>query len=396
LSKTSSSAILGASAFLSWVEVDLSAIRYNYRQIRQHLDPAVALFPVVKADAYGHGAIAVVKILQDEGARRVCVARVEEAAELREAGIRTDILVFTPPLAGQAAVAAQYRLEMVVCDRAHIQAVLAAQKASSVTIPVHIKTDVGMGRIGAAPGDVPALLKHCQEQGLTVSGIMSHFPCADVEEPNPTLQMAETFRSLYENLADQVTNNEIYFHISNTAAMFRYPRTWFNAVRSGISLYGQYPSGSMEKPLLLRPAMSLKTRIVYIKDVPADTPISYCQTWRTPRPSRIATLALGYADGYPRHASNVTELLVRGKRAPQVGRVCMDQLMIDVTDIPGTSIGDEVLAFGSSPGGILPAEEVAESFGSLGYELTSRIGKRLPRFFVENDLKLSESNQPPR
>lgn len=394
MSITSNPTFLPASAYLSWVEVDLAAIRHNYRLVRNHVPPDIALFPVVKADAYGHGALHVVKELQKEGADRVCVARVEEALELRNAGIEIKILVFTPPLPPQAEVAARYGLEVVVCDPAHVKAIAAAVATTGGQSPVHIKTDVGMGRIGSAPGEVPALFRQCIDAGLNVRGIMSHFPCADAPDTAITESMAEIFHSVRRAIpADQAAN--LFFHVSNTAATLRFPDAYHNAVRSGISIYGQYPSYDMERILPLRPAMALKTRIVYVKEVAADTPISYCGTYRTPHPSRIATLALGYADGYPRHASNRTRFLVRGCLAPQVGRVCMDQLMIDVTNVPGASIGDEVLAFGRSQDGELLAEEVAAKFDSLGYELTSRIGKRLPRFYVQNDFQQdTESSKP--
>lgn len=392
MSRPSDTKTLGADTYLSWVRIDLGAILHNYRLLREFLPDHVSLFPVVKADAYGHGAVPVVRLLQEEGVERVCVARVEEGVELRQAGIKIKILVFTPPLLPQARVAAQHELEIVVCDVTHADAVAQAQRDCGKQVPVHIKTDVGMGRIGAQPGEVPGLLSYCRSKGLNVFGVMSHFPCADTSDETTTLAMTDIFNGVHEAVRAADETEDLYFHISNTAATLRYPQAWFNAVRSGISLYGQYPSYDMERTLPLRPAMSLMTRIVYLKDVPANTPVSYCHTYRTSNPATLATLALGYADGYPRHASNHTHFLVHGKRAPQVGRVCMDQLMIDVSDIPEAAIGDEVLAFGTSGNLILLAEEVAARFDSLGYELTSRIGKRLPRFFIENGSSTNESN----
>lgn len=385
---------LNREAYLSWIEVDLSAIRNNYRLLRDHLSEGVDLFPVIKADAYGHGAVPVARLLQSEGASRLCVARVEEAVELRDSGITTELLVFSPPMPPQALVAAQYRLEVVVCDIQHIQAVAQAQAATDKQMAVHVKVDVGMGRLGVRPDQVIHMLQACTDHGVTVRGILSHFPCADTTDPALTLAMIKDFKAINDQVNAAHPGNDIIFHISNSAGGIRFPGAWFNAVRSGIALFGQQPSIEMECSLPLQPAMNLKTRIVFLKDVPPATAVSYCQTYRTKRASRLATLALGYADGYPRHASSKTDFLLHGKRAPQVGRVCMDQLLIDVTDIPEASLGDEVLAFGSSSTGTLRAEEVASRYDSIGYELTTRIGKRLPRFFLDNAPHANNENSP--
>ncbi len=379
-------------AYLSWVEVNLSAIRHNYRLMLRHLSQGPHLFPVIKADAYGHGAVPVAHLLQAEGAPRLCVARVEEAVELRDNNITTPLLVLSPPLLPQAVIAAQHQLEVVVCDMAHLNAVIHAQTRTGKHIPVHIKTDVGMGRLGVPPEEVLQLLNVCRENNIIVLGIMSHFPCADSSDPSATLAMTETFHHLRHQVDATNPGHQMIFHISNSAGGIRFPRARFDAVRSGIALFGQQPSLEMEHTLPLQPAMNLKTRIIFLKDVPSGTAVSYCQTYHTSRPSRLATLPLGYADGYPRHASNKTEFLLHGKRAPQVGRVCMDQLVIDVTDIPEAAIGDEVLAFGSDSSGVLRAEEVAHRFDSIGYELTTRIGKRLPRFFLDNDKQDTHTN----
>lgn len=375
---------LERDTYLSWVEVDLSAIRNNYRALRNHLSAGVELFPVVKADAYGHGAVPVARLLQTEGAERLCVARVEEAVELRQSGITANLLVFSPPFLPQALIAAEYGFETVVCDVQHIEAVAQAQAATDKQIAVHIKIDVGMGRLGIRPDEVMSMLQVCRQQKVTVRGIMSHFPCADASDPAETLAMNIEFMNICEHVNAAHPKHNMVFHISNSAGGIRFPDAWFHAVRSGIALFGQRPSIEMECPFPLQPAMNLKTRIIFLKNVPAATPISYCHTYVTKKTSRLATLALGYADGYSRHASNKTEFLVHGKLAPQVGRVCMDQLIIDVTDIPETVLGDEVLAFGSDHDGTLRAEEVAARYNSIGYELTTRIGKRLPRFFLDN------------
>jgi alanine racemase len=219
------------------------------------------------------------------------------------------------------------------------------------------------------------------DPGLVLEGVMCHLPCADMAPTEITLQQIAAFHAVRRDLrAAGLTVR--YFHCANSAAILDYPDAHFDAVRPGISLYGQYPSSGIIHRVDLRPAMTLKTRVVYIKDVPAGTGLSYGHAFVTCRASRIATVPIGYADGYPRHASNVAVMMVRGAAARQVGRVCMDLTLLDVTDIGGVQIGDEVLVFGPSENGFLPADAVAAACGTIGYEITTRIGKRLPRFYV--------------
>ena len=373
---------LDREAYLSWLEIDLAAIRHNYRFLRNHVAPESALYAVIKADAYGHGAVEVASALLQEGVSQFCVARVEEAAELRNAGINTPVLVLAPPFAGQARAAARLGVSIVVCDPAHVHAVAEAQQHTGQTIGVHIKTDVGMGRLGLPPEDVKALVTLCDQQRVPVDGIMAHLPCADASSYAPTEVLVSRFRDLQNEIGEAYPGRRMIFHVANSAATLRSADAWLDAVRCGISLYGQFPSVEMERGYDLRPAMTLKSRISYIKDVPAGTPISYGYTYTTPAPARLATVPLGYADGYPRQASNNADFLVHGKAAPQVGRVCMDQVVLDISSIAGAKIGDEVVAFGIVQDAVLRPEDVAARFGSIGYELTTRIGKRLPRFYT--------------
>jgi alanine racemase len=373
---------LPRDAYLSWLEIDLDAVRHNYRVLRTHVAAPTAVYAVIKADAYGHGAVSVARALLQEGATQFCVARVEEAAELRSAGITTPILVLAPPFQAQAAVAAKLDTSIVICDPTHAEAVAAAQQQSGHPIGVHIKTDVGMGRLGIPPAEVKSLLEFCDRLRVPVDGIMAHLPCADASSFASTATMIHHFRDLQSEILQSYPGRRLIFHVANSASTMRSADSWLDAVRCGISLYGQFPSVEMERQFDLRPAMTLKSRIGFIKDVPAGTPISYGHTYKTPAPARLATVPLGYADGWPRHASGKANFLVHGKPAPQVGRVCMDQVVLDITTIPEARLGDEVTAFGKLDDTILRAEDVAARFDSIGYELTTRIGKRLPRFYL--------------
>ena len=372
---------LPREAYLSWLEVDLPAVRANYRLMREQLRGDAELFAVVKADAYGHGAVVVARALLAEKPAMFCVARVEEAVELRQAGIDSPLLVLAPPLGPQANLAVEHRCSIVVCDRVHIDAMAAAARAKGCRAKIHLKVDIGMGRLGALPECVPSLLDQVAECAeLELEGVMSHFPCADAEPAELTDEQALHFGEI----VGQVKSRELsvrYFHTANSAAIMDHPLSHFNAARTGIALYGQYPSIEMERRLALQPAMAMRTTIAFLKDVQAGTGLSYGLTFHTQRQSRIATVPLGYADGYPRHASNQTEMLVRGQRVPQVGRVCMDHVLLDVTDVAGVEIGDVVTAFGRDGEAVLSAEELATRCGTIGYEVTTRVGKRLPKFY---------------
>jgi alanine racemase len=373
---------LPAAEPLSWVEVDLAAIRHNYRELRRYVAAGVATFGVVKADAYGHGAVEVARILVQEGAAALCVARVEEARELREAGIAHRLIVFAPPLEEQAPLLVALDCEAVVCAPRHVEALVAATRALGRPCRVHLKVDVGMGRLGVAPQRAVDFLLWLREQpGIELVGVMSHLPCADGPQRDLTREQIATFASLRKDVLGTGLTG-LTFHLANSAAVLDYPEAHFDAVRPGISLYGQLPSLEVLARPALIPAMSMKSKVVFVKEVPAGVGLSYGHTFRTARPSVIATVPLGYADGYPRHASNCTQMAVRGRLAPQVGRVCMDLSLVDVTDVPGVSIGDEVLAFGRAGDLILRAEDVASAIGTIGYELTTRYGRRLPRIFL--------------
>jgi alanine racemase len=381
-------------ASLAWCEIDLNAVRENYRTIRDIAGSQITLFAVVKADAYGHGAVEVSRVLQNEGVTMLCVARVEEAVELREAGITTPLLVLAPPFAPQAEAGLNADCSFVVCSKSHLDALTSAATQKGTQARVHLKIDTGMGRLGIPPSSGIEFMRGIQENpSLLLEGVMAHLPFSDavldseMQTSLGSIQFRETERQI-KTLADLRSQAEAsaltprYWHTSNTAAILQHPSNAFNAARTGIALYGQYPSYEMRRDLPLRAAMTFKTTISFLKDVPSGVGLSYGHVYQTSRKSRIATVALGYADGYPRHATNLTQMLVREQRVPVVGRVCMDHILLDVTDVPETTEGDIAIAFGTDRDTLLSAEEMASRFGSLGYELTTRIGKRVPKVFI--------------
>ena len=372
--------ILNQDAWLSWIEIDVEAVRHNFRLFRSLVPATTALFAVVKADAYGHGAIPVAQALTQEGADILCVARVEEALELRAAGIETPILVFAPPFAPQAMAAAGKNISLTIASVEHLAAVSQAVAATGADIPVHIKVDVGMGRLGIAPSDALTLAQvMLGRPGIVLAGVMTHFPCADSGQKEITLKQLESFLEVRRAFHDAGIFPR-FFHCANSAAALDFPESHLDAIRPGISLYGLMPSPDVVARPDLRPAMHLRSRITFLKEVSASTPLSYGGTFVTSRPSRIATVPVGYADGYPRQAGNHATGLLHGQRVAQVGRVCMDQILLDVTDVKEVSTGDTVTLFGQDNGDFLTAEELAVAAGTIGYEITTRIGKRLPRY----------------
>ena len=374
---------LPADARLAWLEIDLAAIRHNYRIFRRRAGASTVVFAVVKADAYGHGAVDTARALAAEGVDRLCVARMEEALELRAAGITAPLLVFAPPLTAACAALAGEGITLTACDPAHLDAIAAAAAATGRTLPVHIKVDVGMGRLGVRPEDALAFARAAAARpGITLDGVMTHFPCADGPPRSVTERQIADFLAVRAGLLDAGIRPNV-FHCANSAAALDFPEAHLDAIRPGISLYGQYPSADVVARVPLRPAMAFRSRVTFVKDVPAGRGLSYGHTFVTRRPSRVATVPVGYADGYPRHASGRARALVRGTAVPQVGRVCMDQILLDVTDLPAVTPGDTVTLFGTDGDASYTAEDFAADAGTIGYEITTRIGKRLPRVLAD-------------
>lgn len=364
--------------------VDLSAIRHNIGELRRAARSGSTLMAIVKADGYGHGAVPVAKACLAAGAAMLGVAIVEEGVELRRAGITVPILVLgaiDPARAGEVVgndlTAALFTPELAV-------ALNASAHELGKRAKVHLKVETGMGRLGLPPGDaLRSLARLCLSlTALDVEGVFSHLALADAADKTHAREQRRSFELALSDLA-AAGLRPTYRHLANSAATIEMPDFHYDLVRPGISIYGYYPSDEVRTDLDLRPALSWTTRVAWVKQVPPGTTIGYGCTYRTADTTRIATLPLGYADGYPRLLSNRGEVLIRGQRAPIVGRVCMDQIMVDVGRIGGVSIGDEVTLIGRQGEESITADDLARTVGTISYEILTNVSKRVPRVYIE-------------
>jgi len=364
----------------NYCEIDLSAIRHNVGVMRAHMAPGAEFLAVVKADAYGHGAVPVAKAALEAGATMLAVAIPEEGAQLRQAGIDAPILVLGGMEEEAAEAVVACNLTQVVFDEARIMALEHAGEKLGMTAQVHLKLDTGMCRIGVRTTDeVQALARLIDSlPHVELTGCFTHMATADEEEHEGTLLQIEKFRELTEAIA-QVHPGKITRHAANTASIFRYPQAHFDMVRGGIALYG-YPPFAQD--LGLRPAMRWVARAVYVKTIQPGERVSYGGLFEAKRETRVMTVPVGYADGYRRGLTGKGCVLVRGQRAPILGRVCMDQIMVDVTDIPDAQVGDEVVLLGAQGSDMIDADEMAAWLNTISYEVICSPGKRVPRVHI--------------
>jgi len=362
-------------------EIDLTAIRYNFLQIKKRLDRSAKVLAVVKADAYGHGILEVSKTLVKAGAGYLGVATTDEALLLRRKGFKTPILIMSCLLSHEIEAVIKNNITQTVADMRLASSIDRSAAKLKKIAKVHIKVDVGMGRIGIWHTEALKLLKKISSlKNIEIEGIFTHFPNAD-EDEILTKKQINDFALLIEKINDQGLVLK-YIHMANSTAVIGYKGSHMNFVRPGLMIYGLYPKDkNINKKIRLKPALSLKSRIVFIKDVPAGRSISYGGTYTIKRPTRVATIPIGYADGLSRKMSNRGELLIRGKRVPILGVVCMDQVMVDVGSIPGAKVGDEVVLIGKQRGKEIRAEEVAHLCDTIPYEIVCCISKRVPRVF---------------
>ena len=358
--------------------IDLSAIASNVAAVRNIIGPGRDLMAIVKADAYGHGAFEVSRTALNSGATCLGVALPEEGEELRSHGIGVPILVLGIIHPDEVSKVVRARLEQTLCTLETAEALDRAAKASSQKINVHIKVDTGMGRIGIAPNDAVDFAHRISRfKNLQLKGIFSHLPCADEPDKSFTCGQIKLFRDLLREI--EASGIRIpQKHLANSAGILNFPESYFDLVRPGIMLYGLRPSPHMENGVALKPAMTLKTKIAYVKQVPPGTPISYGHTFSCHRQMLVATLPIGYGDGYNRGLSNGGYAVIRNAHAHLIGRVCMDMCMFDVTDIEDVQPGDEAVLFGTKPA----VDELAHQLDTINYEIVCSIGKRVPRIFV--------------
>jgi len=369
-----------------WAEVDLDKLAYNMREIRR-ISKSKNIIAVVKADGYGHGAVDIAPVLLQNGANGLAVAVISEAVELRRAGIEAPIMVlgFTPPNLIDNLL--RYDIEQTVINYEFAKELSNMARKKNKIAKIHIAVDTGMGRIGFLPNDrsVDEIYKISQLSNIEIEGLFSHFSSADEGDKEYTKLQVERFNDFYnklKNLNIKINNR----HIGNSAAIIDLPETHFEAVRPGIILYGYYPSNEVVKQKIkLKPVMSLKSNIIHIKTLPPGEHISYGRRFKTERESVIATLPVGYADGYTRLLFGKARVIVNGKFAPVVGTICMDQCMIDVTSIDGVELGNEVILIGEDDhNNKFTADNVAELLGTINYEIVCAINKRVPRVYIKD------------
>lgn len=362
--------------------VDLDAISHNLSTLRSLLPPSVAICAVVKADAYGHGAVPVSKELEAQKVDAFGVATIEEGLELRRAGIQRPIMVLGYGFSGIEA-AQEHGLAPVIYSPGTARRISEAVRQMKKPLSVHLKLDTGMGRLGLLEDQWAfALEELLGNPWIRLEGIATHLSSAE-SDPDFTRAQLHRFEEALEKVRRVCGVGQQRIHVANSAGSLNHPESLYDMVRLGLLLYGAYPEPGLKDKVLVRPAMTFKTQVLYVKSLPAGSPVSYGQTYHTKRASRIATVAAGYADGYRRDLSNRGWVLIRGCRAPVVGNVTMDLTMVDVTDVPGVSEGDEVTLFGPAGGSCLPVEELAEEIGTISYELLCAVSRRVPRVYAK-------------
>ena len=366
-------------------EVNLAHLRHNLRFIQRAAGGA-AVWTVLKADGYGHGAKAVARTLERAGANGICVALLEEGIELREAGIQVPILIMGGHYGRAWGELLRHDLTPVVHDPSQLEAIADEVKFSGAEpLSIHVKIDTGMARLGIAPKDVGAMAKALHRfPEVKLQGLMTHFACADSTDPESIEHQLDLFEQAtlamrHEGIAPTMR------HAANSAALLKSPRSCLDVVRPGIALFGVQPN--IDVCPELRPVMRVRSEVVALRDLPAGAPVGYGATFVTKRATRVATVPVGYADGFSRALSNRGSLLVRGKRAPVIGAVSMDMTMLDVTEIDEVRVGDECVVLGAQKGPLgqdeIKAEEIAALLGTIPWEVLTDISRRVPRFYRE-------------
>ncbi|WP_277668904.1 alanine racemase [Caproiciproducens galactitolivorans] len=384
----------------TWAEVSLDAIDYNFKVIRDQVKTGTMICCVIKADAYGHGAETLAREYEKLGADWVAVSNLEEAMQIRNADVKLPILIlgYTPPC--MAAQLSELNISQTVLSAGYGESLSQEAQKAGVTVKVHIKVDTGMSRIGFMyqdpvrdAGEIDDMERVCRLPALDAEGIFTHFAVADEGEDGRDFTMTQ-----YGNLMKAVEllrKRGITFrirHCANSAAIFDYPETQLDMVRPGVVLYGLKPSGKIQHVMNLIPAMELKSIVSLVKTVEAKTSVSYGREFTTTAPTKIATVPIGYADGYLRHLYVQGSMLVRGRKAKIIGRVCMDQLMLDVTSVPDVKEGDVVTVFGRDGDACITLDELASYNQTINYELACMISKRVPRIYYKGGKEVGELN----
>ena len=370
---------------LTWTEVNLDAIAQNVKNIKKLIGKKKELMAVVKGNAYGHDILEISSVVLENGATRLAVARLEEAIFLRKAGITVPILVLGLTLKPQAESLVSYDITPTVCEFEMIEKLSESAVQMNKMAKIHLKVDTGMGRIGIFPDDVLRFIKRIKTlKKVEIEGIFTHFSVADEKDKFYTEEQFRKFIEILTILEKEGIKIPIK-HVGNSATLLDLPHMWLDMVRPGLAIYGLYPSKEVKKTINLIPAQQFKTKIVFIKELPRGESISYGRIYITKRRMRVASLPVGYADGYNRLLSNQGEVLVRGQRVPIIGRVCMDQCMIDVTNLTQVEIGDEVVLWGRQGEEMITVEEIAQKIRTINYEIVHLPDKkRVPKLFIKD------------
>ena len=368
-----------------WAEIDLDIIANNMRNIKK-LAGDKEVMAVVKADCYGHGALDVAPVLLENGASRLAVAMLTEAIELRNNNITAPIMIlgYTPLYLGEELI--NYDIEQTIYDLDYAKELSDLALTLNKKAKVHIALDTGMGRIGFLPSQESfnQVCEICSLKGLDVVGIFTHFSSADEKDKDYTHYQFNQISSFIEKLTEVGINIPLK-HASNSGAIIDMPNTYLDSVRAGIILYGYYPSNEVNKEnLSIQPALTLKATITNVKTLEKDMYISYGRTFKTSDKTVVATIPVGYADGYIRKLGENGKVIIKDQFAPIIGRICMDQFMIDVTNIPDVKIGDEVILLGEKNNLKYNADDIAEKLGTINYEVTCMLKSRLPRVYIKN------------
>lgn len=376
----------------TWAEISLDAIAHNFLEIRNQIGAGVKLCCVVKADGYGHGAVELSRVYEELGADYLAVSNIDEGIELRDAGCKIPILILGYTPVGDAARLSEYNISQAVFSLEYARALSEKCLAADISVRVHIKIDTGMSRIGFMcqnfPEDISSVDEICESCALPrldIEGMFTHFCVSDEsgEGREFTEKQFENFRFVKEELSRRGLEIPLC-HCSNSGAIEDYPPTYGDMVRAGIILYGLAPSPKLAGKLNLVPAMTLKTSVAYVKELKKGATVSYGRTFTAEKDMKIATVPIGYADGYVRSNAEDGYMLVNGQKAKIVGRICMDQTMLDVTDIDYVAQGDEVVVFGNPAHGEPTADSIAANTGTINYEVVCLVGKRVPRIYYRD------------
>lgn len=370
-----------------YAKIDLDAVAWNMEQMKKNLKEGTEMVAVIKTDGYGHGAVQVASMLESyDYVWGYAVATLDEAVVLRAAEIQKPILVLGCIFPDQYWEMLKYEIRMNVYTKEMAEAISALAVEKGEQAYVHIKLDTGMARLGfsAEESSIEEIKEIAELPNLVLEGVFTHFAKADEEDKTFTMMQLEKFEWMTQRLEEEGVTFP-YVHASNSAGIIDVRRADYNLVRAGIAIYGLYPSEEVDKEKVqLKPALSLKSHIAFVKDIPAGTPVSYGGDFVSEHQMRIATIPIGYGDGYPRSLSDTGYVLIRGKKAPIIGRICMDQFMVDVSDIPEVEFGDKVTLIGRDQEEYLPVEKLSELSGRFNYEFVCDLGKRIPRVYVQD------------